>query len=60
MVPIWSERLPCSSHSADPKIDHPGGALEVAPGESRRWEHGPHSGVERKPAAHGFDRRGSI
>ena len=22
MVPIWSERLPCSSHSADQKIDH--------------------------------------
>ena len=22
MVPTWSERLPCSSHSADQKIDH--------------------------------------
>jgi hypothetical protein len=22
LVPIWSERLPCSSHSADQKIDH--------------------------------------
>jgi hypothetical protein len=30
MVPIWSERLPCSSHSADQKIDH----LQQRPAEA--------------------------
>ena len=35
MVPIWSELLPCSLHSADQKIDHSGRRLrkKITPGQ---------------------------